>query len=137
MATARRYDLLSQKQSVAFETVFSSDEKIEYLKQAKAAGYFIRLFFICTESPMINASRIALRVMEGGHEVPISKIVNRYQKSILNAYQAIDFVDRFYLYDNSVDDESPQLIARFSESQLIKRYTNARDLIWTQPFLEI
>lgn len=121
-ATALRYQLLMAGESIAFETVFSSDEKINFIKKAKEQGYFIRLFFICTESPTINASRIALRVMEGGHDVPITKIISRYQRSILNAYRALDLVDRVYLYDNSIEDFSPRLIVRFSNGQIIKRY---------------
>ena len=134
-ATTLRYDLLAKGKSIAFETVFSSEEKIHFIKQAKQQGYFIRLFFICTDSPMINASRIALRVMEGGHEVPISKIISRYQKSIINAYQSNNIVDRLYLYDNSVDDQSPQLMARFSDGELIKRYPCAQPS-WTEIFLQ-
>ncbi|UQB42243.1 hypothetical protein JX580_11405 [Thiomicrospira microaerophila] len=130
-----RYELLTAKKSIAFETVFSSDEKIDFIIKAKEQGYFIRLFFICTSSPTINASRIALRVMEGGHDVPIRKIISRYQKSILNAYRALSLVDRFYLYDNSVDDHSPELIARFSHGKIIKRYAVSQPE-WAEIFLE-
>lgn len=54
--------------------------------------------------------------------VPITKIISRYQRSILNAYRALDLVDRVYLYDNSIEDFSPRLIVRFSNGQIIKRY---------------
>lgn len=61
--------------------------------------------------------------MEGGHEVPISKIISRYYKSLENAAEAISIVDRAYIYDNSVEDELPQLLYRTSEGQVIKQYT--------------
>jgi len=32
----------------------------------------------------INAKRVAMRVMEGGHDVPIGKIISRYAKSLAN-----------------------------------------------------
>lgn len=134
-ATALRYELLSQKKSIAFETVFSTEEKLDFIKQAKTAGYFIRLFFICTNSPVINASRIAQRFLEGGHEVPINKIISRYQKSIINAYQARDLVDRFYLYDNTADGELPMLVARFADGKLVRRYLTALPN-WTQDFFD-
>lgn len=51
--------------------------------------------------PTINALRIAQRVMEGGHDVPISKIISRYQKSILNCKCVASIVDRVYVYDRS------------------------------------
>jgi len=57
-------------------------EKLEFVQPAKEAGFFIRLFFVCTNDPSINAQRVALRVMEGGHDVPILKIISRYYRSI-------------------------------------------------------
>ncbi len=78
--------LLRDHKDFIFETVLSSNGKVDFLKRAKEEGYFIRMFFICTESPTINAARIANRVMEGGHDVPIQKIISRYEKAIVNAY---------------------------------------------------
>lgn len=78
-------------------------------KRAHKKGFFIRLFFVCTETPTINAARIAKRYLNGGHEVPISKVVDRYFKSLQNAQSAIKFVDRAYVYDNSVEDRLPLL----------------------------
>ncbi len=66
------------------------------MNRAKEAGFFIRLFFICTNDPSINAQRVALRVMEGGHDVPIQKIINRYYRSIANCIEAVSIVDRAY-----------------------------------------
>lgn len=93
-ATRLRYQCLENKRSFVFETVFSSTEKLEFLKQAKEVGFFIRFFYVCTENPEINVLRIAQRFLNGGHEVPISKIINRYYKSLALAAQALSFVDR-------------------------------------------
>lgn len=45
----RREELLARGAGIAFETVLSTDEKIDFLARAKTAGYFIRVFFIATE----------------------------------------------------------------------------------------
>lgn len=42
----------------------------------------------------------------------ISKIISRYYKSLLNAAKAISFVDRAYIYGNSVDNQFPRLLLR-------------------------
>lgn len=122
LAEQRRYAALSAGRSLAFETVFSSPEKLGFVRRAMEAGYFVRLFFICTESPAINAARVAERVMEGGHDVPISKIISRYSKSISNCSAAARFVDCLYLYDNSVDDRDPELVLRMGAGEVVKRY---------------
>ncbi len=114
---------LVDRQSMIFETVFSADDKLDFIRRAKQAGFFIRLFFVCTESPMINAARIAGRVMKGGHDVPITKIISRYQKSIINCKVATSIADRVYIYDNSVDGHEARILFRFADGAIIKRYT--------------
>ena len=119
-----REKCLTERKSLIFETVFSAKDKIDYIERAKKAGFFVRLFFVCTKSPAINASRIAQRVMKGGHDVPITKVISRYQKSILNCKYIATKVDRTYLYDNSVDDAEQQLLIRLSDGLIAKRYVN-------------
>lgn len=121
-ATELRYKCLEEKSDFVFETVFSSEEKLEFLKKAHDAGFFIRFFFVCTDSPEINVSRITKRFLEGGHEVPISKIISRYYKSLLNAGEAIAFVDRAYIYDNSVENQLPRLLYRTTDGKVFKQY---------------
>ncbi|WP_044081094.1 zeta toxin family protein [Prevotella scopos] len=119
-----REECLEKKQSIIFETVLSVESKIDYIKRAKDAGFFIRLFFVSTSSPTINASRIAKRVLEGGHDVPITKIISRYNRSIINCAIASKIADRAYVYDNSITNEDAKLLFRMSEGEVIKQYTS-------------
>ena len=119
-----REQCFAERKSLIFETVLSADDKIDFIERAKGAGFFVRLFFVCTKSPAINASRIAQRVMKGGHDVPITKIISRYQKSILNCKYIATKVDRTYLYDNSIDDAEQQPLIRLSDGLIAKRYVN-------------
>jgi predicted ABC-type ATPase len=120
--TARREELLAARLGLAFETVFSAPDKVDFLRRAKAAGYFVRVFFIGTSDPRINAARVAGRVMKGGHGVPIEKIVSRYARSMANASGAIAVADRVYLFDNSVEDAEAALCARTADARLRKVY---------------
>lgn len=52
----RREELLAQGASIAFETVLSTNGKVDFVRRAKAAGYFVRVFFIGTSDPRINAA---------------------------------------------------------------------------------
>jgi predicted ABC-type ATPase len=120
--TARREELLASQKGIAFETVFSTDDKLDFVARAKAAGYFVRVFFIGTSDPRINAARVAGRVMAGGHTVPIEKIISRYGKSMANLAGAIDIADRVYIYDNSIDEVEARLCARTTDGLLRKVY---------------
>ena len=120
-----REQLLKEHKDFIFETVLSSDGKVDFLKRAKEEGYFMRIFFICTETPSINAARIAKRVMEGGHDVPIQKIISRYLKAITNATKVAAFADRAYFYDNSIDNQEARILFRTSKGKLVKQYTES------------
>ena len=126
-ATEQREKCIANGQSLIFETVLSAPDKLVFVEKAKAAGYFIRLFFIGTDNPQINASRVARRVMNGGHDVPISKIISRYYKSIANCSLLTSLVDRLYVYDNSPEDAFPELMFRASNGKLTKQYVGIRD----------
>ena len=127
--TARREELLAARAGLAFETVFSAPDKIEFLARAKDQGYFIRVFFIGTSDPRINAARVAGRVMEGGHTVPIEKIISRYVRSMANLSGAIALADRVYVYDNSVDGVAASLCARTEGGLLRKIYAAMPDWV--------
>ncbi len=118
----QREDCLRNAKSLIFETVLSSDGKIDFIRRAHSAGYFIRIFFVATKHPSINAARIAQRVMEGGHDVPIAKVISRYYKSIINCKRCISLADRVYIYDNSIDDADARLLFRTSDGKLYKQY---------------
>jgi predicted ABC-type ATPase len=120
----QREACLRQGQSLIFETVLSTDSKVDFIRRAHEAGYFIRIFFVSTSHPAINASRIAQRVLEGGHDVPISKVISRYYKSILNCKRVAAIADRVYVYDNSVEDAEARLLFRMTDGQPFKRYTD-------------
>ncbi len=119
-----REKCLKERISFVFETVFSAEDKIDFILRAKEAGFFIRIFFISTTHPSINAARITNRVMEGGHSVPIDKIITRYYKSILNCEIISNKVDRLYLYDNSIDGQMARPLFRLSDGVLGKMYVN-------------
>ena len=117
-----REKCLKNKQGILFETVQSADDKISFIERAKDAGYFVRLFFVGTDSPIINAAHIAGRVMDGGHDVPISKIISRYSKSIANCAKLSTIVDRLYVYVNSENFANPKLLFRASYGNIEKTY---------------
>ncbi len=119
-----REECLKDRKSFVFETVMSAEDKIDFIIRAKQAGFFIRLFFISTSHPSINAARIASRVMKGGHDVPIPKIVSRYYKSIENCKAISSVVNRLYVYDNSIDDHDARILFRMTDGITAKIYVD-------------
>ena len=58
------------RQSLAFETMLSMSDKVEFIRPARESGFFVRMFFLGTDDQSINSKRVALRVMEGGITCP-------------------------------------------------------------------
>jgi predicted ABC-type ATPase len=129
-----RETCLTQGRSLAFETVLSMPDKLDFIRRARGAGFFVRVFFVGTDDPSINAKRVALRVMQGGHDVPIAKIIDRYKRSLINCGVAVRLANRAYVYDNSVEDCLARLLFRTTDGQLVKTYgpINA----WAQAILD-
>lgn len=130
-----REQCLSQGTSLAFETVLSAPDKVDFICRAKLAGYFVRLFFVGPDDPSINAKRVAVRVMQGGHDVPIGKIISRYAKSLANCSLSARMVDRAYLYDNSIEDQQARLLLRVANGVLVKTYGEIN--AWAQEILNL
>lgn len=105
----QRYESIEKKEDFTFETVLSSEYKLNILRKAKEEGYFIKCVFVLTVDPKINITRIESRVALGGHDVEKSKVVERYYKSINNIKKLIELCDILHVYDNT---EVPQRIIR-------------------------
>ncbi len=96
-----RQQLLLSKVSFTFETVMSSPDKVDFLAKAQQNNYKTYLYFVATEDPLINVSRVSQRVRKGGHNVPNEKIIARYYRSMDLLVDAIKHTSRAYIFDNS------------------------------------
>jgi predicted ABC-type ATPase len=101
VADCIRRQLVRNRESFTFETVMSSADKIDLLRQAGREGFRTYLYYVATEDPEINVQRVAYRVSQGGHDVPRDRVVERYHRSLANLLDAIRAVDRAYIFDNS------------------------------------
>ena len=99
-----RHKLIEHSKSFTFETVMSFTDKVEFLRKAQSRGYRTYLYYVATEDPVINISRVRYRVKMGGHSVPEDKIVSRYQRSLDLLIEAIQFTNRAYIFDNSTHE---------------------------------
>lgn len=104
LAEEARQSCLANGVSFSFETVMSHASKIDLLNQAKTLGYYVLLFFVGVDDPRINIDRVAQRVSLGGHDVPIDRIVRRYERTMSLLPAAIRAADRSVLFDNSHSD---------------------------------
>jgi predicted ABC-type ATPase len=101
LADFLRHKALDAGQSFTFETVMSSRDKVDLLREARARGFRTYLYYIATEDSAINVQRVRNRVADGGHDVPQEKVVARYHRSLALLPEAIRQTNRAYLFDTS------------------------------------
>jgi predicted ABC-type ATPase len=119
MADALRGQMVDSRDSFAFETVFSDPvgEKVKFLEQAVGLGYNVILCFIGIASPDISEQRVAMRVTQGGHDVPTEKLQSRFPRTLENLKRALRALPRVLVFDNSDLRYPYQQIAAFERGQ--------------------
>lgn len=113
-AVELRNTLLDQGKPFSFETVMSHPSRINELQRLKLANYEVVLTFITTNDPQKNVQRVAQRVRDKtttGHDVPVDKIVARYERTLDLLPKAVEVADASFIYDNSYDNKAATLQA--------------------------
>jgi len=120
---ARMDELLQKGETFAFETTLATKSYKQKIEWAQANGYEVTLLFFWLDSPNIAKERVAQRVAEGGHNIPLETIERRYYNGIANLFTIyIDMVDICYIFDNS--EGRKELIAQKERHKDILIYNN-------------
>jgi predicted ABC-type ATPase len=103
--------LANAQRDFAFESTLSGLTYVSRLKRWKSAGYRIEIIFLRLASAQLALRRIAVRVKQGGHNVPHADVVRRFERGWKNFENVYKFLaDSSTVYDNS--GESRVLIER-------------------------
>ncbi len=118
-----REALLAQRESFVFETVFSDPvgDKLAFLQKAGDQGSTVVLCFIGLASPELSDERVAMRVLQGGHDVPTEKLLARYPRSLENLRRAIRELPQVLVFDNSDLARPFRKVAVFEAGKAIER----------------
>lgn len=122
VAASLREELVRSRASFAFETVFSDPvgEKLRFLKDATAVGYHVVLCFVGLASTDLSEERVAMRVAQGGQDVPSEKLINRFPRTVANLKNAIIDLPHVMVFDNSDLTTPYRRLAVFERGKLIE-----------------
>ncbi len=91
------------REDFGFESTLSGRTYLGRIKQWKKWGYHIEIVFLWLPSAELAKARVAARVSQGGHDVPVADIVRRYQRGWENFEHAYaGLADAWSVFDNSV-----------------------------------
>ncbi len=100
----RIHRLLAERKTFAIETTLATRSYAKLVVQAKETGYQVILLFFWLSSPEMAVERVARRVREGGHNIPIETIIRRYWLGLYNFFTIFSpIVDSWMFFDNSDD----------------------------------
>ena len=96
-------------ESFAFETTLSGLVYVAHIREWRAQGYHVSLFFLALPDVEVAVARVAERVRQGGHHIPEDVIRRRFDAGLRNFEQVYKAaVDAWVKYDNV--GESPVLL---------------------------
>jgi predicted ABC-type ATPase len=95
------YSSVDVHQTIGVETVLSTDKYRKLVEHARRRGFLIVLIYVVLDSPELNVERVKIRAAEGGHDVPIEKIHQRYWRSLEQFPWFLKNADRAWVYNNS------------------------------------
>lgn len=129
MADTLRRQLVDQRESFIFETVFSDPvrEKLEFLTETEKSGYTVLLIFIGIPDAGVSEQRVAMRSSRGGHDVPTEKLVQRFPRTMNNLKRALNVLSNVWVYDHTDLDRGYRLIAKVEDGKGIELYKPVPD----------
>lgn len=96
-------------ESFAFESTLSGIGYLPRIREWKAKGYHVSLFFLSLPDVEMAIARVAERVRQGGHGIPENVIRRRFAAGLRNFEEAYKVaVDSWAKYDNL--GEKPSLL---------------------------
>ncbi len=94
--------LMTNGVSFAIETTLATRSYKNLVLRAKDKGYVVSVLFFWLEGPEMACQRVAKRVAEGGHNIPIDTIYRRYYLGLENLFKIfMPIVDFWALYENN------------------------------------
>ena len=112
----RMHELRDQRETFAFETTLAGKSYAGFLRQTQEAGYRVHLAYVWLSSVDLAKKRVAARVQDGGHDIPLSDIERRYWRGLKNFFKLyLPLANRWVLCDNS--DRKLVVVARGRTSE--------------------
>jgi len=104
-------ELMYESADFALETTLSTRSYVSLVKKAQQMGYEVTLLYFWLASPQMAFERVAKRVSEGGHDIPINVIERRYYRGIENLVNLYIPICDNWIVTNNVNVPS-QVVAR-------------------------
>lgn len=143
----RRLDeTVANRRSYAFETTLGGTTEPRRILDATRT-HEVLMWFCGLDSPQRHVERVHARVAAGGHDIPESRIRERYPRAIRNLVALLPHLAHLQVYDNSTEARKgqaisdPVLVLEMHERRVLRpvrtdRSALAATPIWARPIVE-
>ena len=137
---------IERRASFAFETTLGASTIPAMLARA-AATHDVQMIFCGLTSPEMHLARVQERVAHGGHDIPETKIRERWDASRTNLIRLLPVLTRLQVYDNSApaqpggDIPDPVLVLEMAHGRSVFPRANdaaalAATPAWARPIVQ-
>ncbi|ALS27148.1 zeta toxin [Paenibacillus sp. 32O-W] len=109
-------ECIHHKRDFSIETTLSGGNAIRLIRDAKANGFEVTMFYVGLNDVRLNIERVAARVQNGGHDIPTEDIIRRQTTSMQNLLTHIHLIDHLIVIDNS--GASGEIVLQAEQSAL-------------------
>lgn len=109
-----------ERDDFAFETTLSGRAHLGRIRRMRSDGWIIRLIYLYLPDVESSIERVAHRVSEGGHDIPLEALLRRYPKSLRNLiYFFEDECDYVICFSNASGTPTTIFKTRASERYVV------------------
>lgn len=91
---------------------------IGVIRDARAAGFDVKVIYLGTEDPNLNIGRILIRLSNGGALAPLGRVANDFEQGVKQLRKISPQVDDLMLFDNTPHGRGVRLVAHFQNGKL-------------------
>lgn len=133
---------IAERLDFVFETTLGANTIPALLQKAIESDIEVRIWYVGLNSPELHITRVRARVARGGHDIPETKIRERYDSSRLNLVRLLPGLTELLVYDNSREGDphagitpAPQLILHLERVRVMRVCELALVPEWAKPIL--
>lgn len=133
---------INERLVFAFETTLGGSTITSLLEDALAEGIDVRIWYVGLTSPELHIERVRARVARGGHDIPESKIRERYDRSREHLMRLIPNATEVRVFDNSRQADpnagvtpSPTLLLHITKGRITEACGLVEFPAWAKPIL--
>ena len=113
----------------AFESTLSSRTFAPFIRNLKAQGYAVAIYYFSLTNAQLAIRRVKLRVALGGHDVPSDVIKRRFGRSISNFFTLYaPLADQWAVFDNSASVGALPVVTQTATQLTVTEATTWRRL---------